>query len=177
MTTKFWAKIAADKKRVGQQKDRTIFSKSETLIKIKKVLLFIFILSIFTDSFSAENCNAGEWSLYKETEDLIIYTRTEECHDIANGLHYEYILIKIVSKTKRNQSVYLERKVYYNGNSLVSDENNERGQIIYLDAKQQIAGSCSDSNEDLRIFSRFLNYDNKPELTGFELLINTETSE
>lgn len=177
MTTKFWAKNRADKKRIGQQTDRTFFPKSENPAKIKKPLLFIFILFIFTGSLSAENFLTGEWSLYKETGDLIIYTRIEECRDIANGLHYEYILIKIVSKTKRNQSLTLDRKVFYDGKCPDSDNNNERDQIIYLVSNQQIEGSCADSTEDLRIFSRFLNYNDKPELTGFELFINIEKSE
>ena len=139
--------------------------------------LCIFILSTHT-VFSQ---NEGIWKLYSENDGIKIFTKKAECHDNVNGLHYEYVFIKIQNTSNINKNVTLDPALTYGDKQYPQASDNNATKSILIKAGNEIQGDCSENTpECLKIFSRFLNYSNKPSLSTFELnpkIENTQTDE
>lgn len=113
------------------------------------------------------------WMLKQEYNGINVSVQTDEYHDIANGLHYEYVLLKLKNTTGVSKKVELIPVLYYDGKKL--HQGDIGGSVFYLAPGETRTGSSDAKSPDgLRIFSRFLNYDNKPVLNAYELIINTE---
>jgi hypothetical protein len=136
---------------------------------------FIFIASflIMTPNlFSQEN---DGWIFKSSSNGIDVFFQTDEFHDDANGLHYEYVLLKFQNTTKANKKITVIPDLYYNGIKIESETVDIAGSIFFLNAGESRSGSVDSKSPDyLKIFSRFLNYSDKPVLTGFELNINSE---
>gem|GEM_PF-1626344 len=166
-------------KSIQKQQMRRINGIGQTNIITKKPsrcffykLPLLFSLLTITALFSSAQDN-GNWILHKEQDGIKIYTQFDEFHDNANGLHYEYVILKISNTTSRDKIINISTVLYYDGKK-ISDDDNTTFKIKVLSGNS-VAGNVSDkSNESLKIFRRFLNYSNKPVLTGFDIIINTE---
>lgn len=133
---------------------------------IRKYFL-IPALTVFITFISQGQVNS-EWKLYESAGGTEIWQTTEECHDFANGLHYEYIVMKIINTTSTAKTISWQKEIYYNG--LKSEpENALKTEEISLKPFETLQGGCNNEPEILRIFSRFLNYTDKPHLTKYEL--------
>lgn len=147
---------------------------------MKKILLltilFIGLVAIKPETLFSQNSaktvisQNADWKLYDERKNVQIFVRNFECHDNANGLHYEYILLKFVNTTSQSKQIKWSEKLYYNGNCINCNENNN--ELVFeteLLPNQTKQGDCKDNSDRFRIFSRFLNYKDKPILTKYEL--------
>lgn len=138
----------------------------------KKLLILISALSLNLNSFSQEQ---EGWLLKNDYNGIKVFYQTDEFHDDANGLHYEYILLKFQNTTKANKKITVIPELYYNGTKVKTESIDIAGSVFFLNAGESRSGSADGRSPDyLKIFSRFLNYSDKPVLTGFELNINTE---
>lgn len=128
--------------------------------------LFLFSQAIIASA------PVDEWTLYKEINGVKIFTSKEECHDFANGTHYEYVILKFVNTTNVTKKVTWSEHLYYNGVCNGCDGNTDRPLFqIELKANEIIQGGCGTDNGDtFRIFSRFLNYVDKQVLTKYDLV-------
>jgi len=145
----------------------------------KNILSIIIIFELFLlQSISLFSQNSSktvsapsyEWDLYNEINNVQIFVRHIECHDNTNGLHYEYVLLKFLNTSLQSKTISWNEKLYYNGNCVNCDENSsELSFETELLPNQQKQGDCKDNNDTFRIFSRFLNYKDKPILTKYEL--------
>lgn len=142
-------------------------------------ITFIFSLSLLISSnlFSQNTSKTvsapkGEWKLFKEANGVQVFAQIDECHDFKNGTHYEYTLLKFVNTTNEVKRIRWSENLYYNGICSTCDGNSDKNvfelELTYNQTKQ---GDCGvDNNDILRIFNRFLNYNDKPVLTKYEFV-------
>ncbi|MCF8218532.1 MAG: hypothetical protein K9I29_03925 [Bacteroidales bacterium] len=118
------------------------------------------------------NAQESEWKLYKEVNGVQIYEKPTECHDEANGLHQEMILLKFVNTTSRDFNITWTLEAWYDGTcTTCHDPDNPEYQFsTKLKAGESIQGTCdTEEGKTLRIFKGFLDKDNTATLTKFEL--------
>lgn len=131
----------------------------------------LFSLLFFSQVLLA-SVPVDEWTLYKEINGVKIYTSKEECHDFANGTHYEYVILKFVNTTNITKKISWSEQLYYNGVCNGCDGNTDKPAFqIELKANEVIQGGCGTDNGDtFRIFNRFLNYTDKQVLTKYDIV-------
>ncbi len=138
------------------------------------MLLFLFTPFAFADTFPGgddpvQDVTAKEWTLYKEYTGVQVYYKAEECHDISNGLHQEWVLLKFVNTTDQELQLDYYIQVWVEGKCTNCDDLTEEHHFqVVVPAGGSIMGEC-ESFGNLKIFSKFLNYD-LDELTHFELI-------
>ncbi|MBI5541280.1 MAG: hypothetical protein HY951_14535 [Bacteroidia bacterium] len=138
---------------------------------------FVFFLLISSNLFSQNTSKTisapeREWELLKEANGVQVFTQNDECHDFKNGTHYEYIILKFVNTTVDNKKIMWSENLFYNGICSTCDGNSDKTVFeLELTSKQTKQGDCGvDNNDILRIFNRFLNYNDKPVLTKYEIV-------
>lgn len=134
-------------------------------------LIAIIPLNVFSqNSAKTVTSQNAEWKLYNEVNNIQIFVKNCDCHDNANGIHQELILLKFINKSSQRKEISWSEKLYYNGNCVNCDEkNSELSFEIELLPNQEKLGNCNDNYETFKIFSKFLNYKDKPYLTKYEL--------
>ncbi len=112
----------------------------------------------------------NDWKLYKSINGIEIYYANEECHDFANGTHYEYIVFKFINTTSVSKKITWSENLYYNGKCNGCDGKSDNPLFeVELKSNETKQGGCGNDNGDVyRIFSRFLNYTDKPVLTKYD---------
>ncbi len=134
---------------------------------------FLFVIFLLSNTLILYAQNKDAWTLYKDYDGIKVYTQTDEFHDASNGLHYEYVLLKIVNSSGKDKNLSISRTLYYDGKKYSEDDNPIN--VLILPSGNSVSGNCNErSPEYLKIFSRFLNYSDKPVLTGFDIIINSE---
>jgi hypothetical protein len=146
---------------------------SKKLLTIRHLyskFITLFLLFIFSNTYSLTPDN--NWKLYRAQDGIEIYYATEECHDFANGTHYEYIILKFVNTTSTAKKITWSEILYYNGKCTGCDEKSDKPlYTVELNANESKEGGCGkDDGDTFRIFNRFLNYTDKPTLTKYELM-------
>lgn len=133
-------------------------------------LLTLTLLLFFFSAYSITPDNI--WKLYLSQDGIEIYYDTEECHDFANGTHYEYVILKFVNTTSIPKKITWSENLYYNGKCNGCDGKTDKPLFtVELKANESKEGGCGkDDGDTFRIFSRFLNYTDKPTLTKYELM-------
>jgi hypothetical protein len=129
-------------------------------------LLLFFPITVF--SLTPDN----NWKLYKSIDGIEIYSANEECHDFANGTHYDYIVFKFVNTTSVPKKITWKENLYYNGKCYGCDGTSDKPLfVVELNPNETKEGGCGkDEGDTFRIFNRFLNYTDKPTLTKYELM-------
>lgn len=105
------------------------------------------------------------WQMYTQTSGVKFFYRYSECNDTQNGTHYGYYLLKVVNTNSRAKTVSWSQELSYDGKGYPS----ETVFSLNLNPGGVAEGTCGDTDMNLRIFVRFLNYQDQPELTSFEL--------
>ncbi|MFH2140778.1 MAG: hypothetical protein ABIJ97_00040 [Bacteroidota bacterium] len=144
---------------------------------MKKLLSFIFVIFLLNvtcfssgDGRQISDFANPDWKLYETINGIEIYYKSEECHDLKKGMHKEFVLLKFVNTTEENLVIKWDNYLWYDGNCLTCIEDAEYKFSVQLSAKESREGGCEYESElSLKLFSRFLNYSDKPELTMFEL--------
>lgn len=139
-----------------------------------KKLAPIFLTAILIIGFNSLTINAQEtdWKLYKETNGVQVYQMTKECHDDANGLHQELILLKVINTTSQNMKVSWTLEAWYDNKCTTchNPDDPEYQFSVKVNAGESVSGSCDISEgQTLKIFKGFLNKENTAKLTKFEL--------
>lgn len=161
---------------------KTNFSKIQFARLIPSLLLvfaFSSLLSI-SSALSAQNSSdvnysdiENEWKLYQEKNGVQVYYKKAERNDEANGIFKEVILLKLVNTTNTKFEIQWKAENWYDGKCWNCDKDTkEQISSLVLDAGESQEGIAERDTEypQLRIFSRFLNYDDKPELTKFRFV-------
>lgn len=140
---------------------------------MNKIVPFIFSIAIML-TFMSKNLSAQEndWKLYKEVNGVQIYQKTIECHDEANGLHQEIILLKFVNTTSQDFEMTWTLEAWYDGKcSTCHDPDNPEYQFsVKIEGGESVEGTCDIAEgKTLRIFKGFLDKEGTAQLTKFEL--------
>jgi hypothetical protein len=125
----------------------------------------IFTLAFMSASIQFPGGEQDGWQTYQQIKGIDILYKFEECHDVKNGTHYGFYILKIVNTTGKVKRISWVQQLTYDGVTYPADKNIFTGDV---GANRVLEGSCETENP-LRIFVRFLNYTDQPELTGFEL--------
>lgn len=115
----------------------------------------------------------GNWTEISSVDGVMFYAKKVDCNRPENGIFQEMTLIKVVNTTPYNVTVSWDLLQWLDDTLWtrlpVRPENRK---LIHLEEGSSLEGSCdkdSDYYSSLTVFCRFLNYDDKPELTKFEL--------
>ena len=120
-----------------------------------------------------------KWEFLYEIEGVNFYYKSTECHDVSNGYHREYVLLKLENTNDYNIAADWDVEMYFNNECFNCGDklHSEHHRTAYVQANQTVEGLCTIGEpKTLKIFSRFLNYEN-PEatLTSFKLINKTIT--
>ena len=135
------------------------------------LLIFIFLPFLMmagNDGVDVNSITSQDWNLYKTQDGVQVFYKIEECHDVSNGIHKEIIDIKIVNTNSYAIRIQWKNELWYDNECWTCGNDKENFIKNELMANETLGSSC-DLNRELTIFSKYLNYDNKPVLTKFEL--------
>ena len=109
-----------------------------------------------------------DWQVYKSTPEADVYFRNEACHDEANGIHREYVLLKFVNKTdhKLKLSWQLER---YEAGTCTTCNKNEYAYSLTMEPHQTLEADCASKDRELKVFVKHLDLPNPKAFSKFEL--------
>ena len=93
----------------------------------KHILIFVIALFFFLNLNSQEK---DGWTLKKDYNGVKVYTQTDEFHDYTNGLHYEYIILRVENITARNKKLEIAQVLYYDEKK-ISKSDIEYNTLIY----------------------------------------------
>lgn len=144
--------------------------------KILFIITFLFV-SISSLSYAQTSERPSDWQIYTEVNGVIFYYKYAECNDFNQGIHREYVILKLVNTTSTSLMCEWDNELWYAEKCTScpdKDEarNPELHRKITLSAGGSKEGSCSiTESKELKIFSKHLNY-NAPnaELSGFDLI-------
>ena len=130
-----------------------------------KPLVFILIPFLIT----AQNTKNYEWKLYTEVAGIEIFYKYAECHNTEEGIHQELVLLRFINTGPHRMYLTWHAQVYYDSYN-ITENSKENKFMLSIDGGEVIEGNCElNCPKGLKIFSKFLNYDDKPELIKFEL--------
>lgn len=134
---------------------------------MKKLLLIIGMILAITFSYS-QNITTN-YTLQDEQLGVQIYVKKQQCNDQMNGIFQEIGILKFVNTTDIIFKVSFDLNLWYNDSCYTCD-NDEYSYDIYLYKGELLEGCCFDENcKVLTFFIRFLNYEDKPVLTKYEV--------
>ena len=128
-----------------------------------KMVMIISILFFSVFLFSQE----GEWQVYENVNGVEINFCYQECNNVNQGMHKEYVVFKFINTTANLVEVSYSILLWYDEKEIMPG-NKENVKHIVIEPNQIFETSCNKYRE-YNIFSKFLNY-NKTELTKFELV-------
>ncbi len=128
---------------------------------MKHTLLALLAMLFIVPAMAAE-----EWkSLFKNSEVEVLYRYTD-CHDEANGLHQQKILLKFVNLQNRAVEVFYTKELTFS--NAQTDKPDVREFSVTVPANATVEGDCSSRDNRLFIFSKQLNF-SATQLEKFEL--------
>lgn len=147
---------------------------------MKKNFFLIILVALFSVFVIAGNDNNQigkeikntEWKLLSEKNGVQIYFKYENCNDEVNDIHQENVVLKVVNTTNQNITIEWDTELWYNDNCRTCNmKNGENHNKIQLNAGETKIGSCEKRHQlrELVIFSKFTKYENKVNLTKFQL--------
>lgn len=119
--------------------------------------VLICALSFATDS----------WTTYFKNEQIEILYRYSDCHDNANGIHQQKVLLKFINLQNKNVEVSFSKELTLSNRKT----NNGEGKLlsVMLHAHEQKEGTCNEKKDNaLFLFSKQLNF-SSTELKKFDL--------
>jgi len=145
---------------------------------LKGIFSFFVLISLLSGSTSfaqdVEFKRSGNWEFLYEVEGVNFYYNVTQCNDTANGYFREHVLLKLENTNDFEILADWDVQMYYNGTCFNCGEklNSEHHRSVAVAANSTIEGRCfAHGDKTLRIFSRFLNYnDPVSTLTKFELI-------
>ncbi|MBK7148741.1 MAG: hypothetical protein IPH78_07940 [Bacteroidetes bacterium] len=123
-------------------------------------LLGLLVLILSTCGIQAQDV----WETYFQDSQLKVEFRYADCHDEANGIHQQKVLLRFLNLTKSALEVSYQRKPDY-GEGYTSETNLQH---IRLGANAVMEGSCTEKDKSLFLFRRHLNRQGRS-LQRFEL--------
>ncbi len=138
------------------------------------ILLLTGALSLSAQSGSGypEIQRSTDWVLYQEADGVQLFYRFAECNLPSEGYYREKVLLKLVNITNLEKTVDWDVVLWYGPNCVNCDEANpEQHKTVVLAPGTTREATCElDKNFELKLFSRFLNYQlDDWVLTHFEL--------
>lgn len=136
------------------------------------LLFFLGMLNFFAQQVEFDKTE--QWKFLLTQNNVTFYYRVTACHDDANSIHSEYVLLKIENASDQPVQVSWTVLMYYNNMCWnCGKQDPEYIKTVQIDPGKSVEGRCFETgNKTLRIFSKFLDYKDRPEstLTNFKLV-------
>lgn len=128
----------------------------------------LFLSLLFVSAFIASRGQG--WTNYYSSREVEINYKSEDCHDVANGVHKKIVILQFVNLSNKKLSVSFNKQMWYNGKCTGCDHPPEQHFIVTLSPQQTLTGSCADKQDkSLYVVDRMLNRAGTTALTKFEL--------
>lgn len=112
-----------------------------------------------------------EWKLHKEVSGVQIYYKYTECNIPSEGYYREQVLLKFVNTTQTPLKIRWQRESWYEGKCTTCGID-EYKFSLKIPAGETIEGICDIySNQDLKIFSKFLDLKSNVQLEKFNVAV------
>ena len=151
-----------------------------TIIKILLMVFLVGIISIPTNIKANDNQQDTEisfdqlnkkWVLHSENNGVFIYIKKVNCDNTMNGVYEEIILLKFVNTTTIDMKINWELELWYDNECYTCNQYDEYKYSTILIGDELVEGKCKvKENDNMKIFSKFLKYDDVPQLTKIKLL-------
>jgi len=172
--------LLSDKHQLFLEKELKFLKFAKTFF-MRELLFLLFFLPLLSSGQNAANNSVvvtndnikTEWQHVQSVEGVLFYVKKADCNWPQDGIYQEMILIKVVNTTEYDLSISWDILQWYDGTLWtrlpVRPENKHQ---FVLKGGEMLEGTCERTNlyySSLTVFSRFLNYEDKPEMTKFEL--------
>jgi hypothetical protein len=142
----------------------------------------ILVIGLMTTNIVAQDIEfkkSENWEFMYEIDGVNFYYKATECHDVSEGYHREYVLLKLENTNDFNIVADWDVEMYYNNECFNCGDrlNSEHHKSVLVNSNGTVEGTCEIYEpKTLKIFSRFINYeDPKSTLTNFRLINITIT--
>ncbi|MCX7696550.1 MAG: hypothetical protein N2Z72_02515 [Bacteroidales bacterium] len=143
---------------------------------MKKIIIFLTIFLWVLPFFAqkVEFDKTEQWKFLLTQNGVTFYYKVAACHDDVNNIHSEYVLLKIENTSDQLVQITWNVLLYYNNTCWnCATQNPEYVKTIRLEPGKSVEGKCFEKGDKtLRIFSKFLDYKDRPEstLTNFKII-------
>lgn len=144
-------------------------------------ILILLLLPLFslaqtnsgqTVSVSYKNLS-NQWAQIHIQDGVMFYAEIADCNRPEDGIYQQLVLLKLVNTTEFDFTVSWDVLQWYDDTLWtrlpVRPENQKQ---LILKGGEMLEGQCDINSkyyDALTLFGRFLNYNDKPEMTKFEL--------
>ena len=125
------------------------------------------LLTLLASGFCFSTFAADGWKVYFGNDKAQILYLYSDCHDVANGIHQQKILLKFINLTNQKQEISFSEELIYS-NSPKPVNTDAKSYTVKLQPKEVKEGDCSTKDYSYFIFSKQLNFKDT-ELKKFEL--------
>jgi hypothetical protein len=130
-------------------------------LHMKRFCLFVLGLVMASTTFAA-----NEWKEYFSNESVKIFYRYVDCHDKANGIHQQKVVLKFENISAKKLEVTFGKTTVYSGTKAATDD--VKTYKVTVPAGKGVEGECDTRDNNLFIFSKHLDFSG-PELKKFDL--------
>ena len=127
---------------------------------MKHLVLTFLTIAMVTSASAAE-----EWKSYFKNNEVEVLYRYSDCHDDANGIHQQKILLKFVNQQNKKVEVFYTKQLDFSKQAGTPDV---RDFSVQLEPNATVEGTCTVKDNRLYIFSKQLNFE-ATKLEKFEL--------
>ena len=127
---------------------------------MKNTFLSLLIMVCGTSVFAAD------WKTYFKNNELEVLYQYSDCHDNANGIHQQKILLKFVNLQNKKVEVSYTKELTFSKAKSTSPDVKKN--TVQLASNATLQGECTTNDNRLYIFSKQLNF-SSTHLEKFEL--------
>jgi hypothetical protein len=147
---------------------------------MRKILFLFIFLPLISEAQSTVKNDVSvsytnitsNWVEIFQQDGIIFYATKTDCNHPEDGIYQEMIFLKLVNTTSVNLIIEWDLQLWYDDQLWTRlPPRSENHKIMNVVGGEQLVCGCdsySDYYISLAIFSKFLNYQDKPELTKFE---------
>jgi antitoxin component YwqK of YwqJK toxin-antitoxin module len=124
------------------------------------------LLALLTILFASPAMAGEDWKTYFKNSEVEVQYLYSDCHDDANGIHQQKVLLKFINLQNKKVEVFFTKELSFSNNTTGTPDVREFS--VQLNANETLQGQCDTKNNRLFIFSKQLNF-SSTQLTHFEL--------
>lgn len=120
---------------------------------MKRITIFILLLSLSSLLFSFTNSNTNEWELFKEENGVKIFKKQINC-EVRKGIENTFLIFKYENTSNAVRSLSWRVDLYFNGNcrSCNVPSPNEYEVKMTLNPGEVKEGDCNSNSHAFKVY-------------------------